>query len=71
MEKSLYHSTLKTMHDAGVHKQYCHGWATGALGNPPLEEQRITEAYTAGVEDGESGNTKGYQKWIIEGGESK
>jgi hypothetical protein len=64
MDKSLYHSALKAMHEAGVQKPYYHGWATGALGNTPLEEQRITEAYTAGVEHGESGDTESYKKWL-------
>jgi len=64
MENKVYHGTLKTMYEAGVAKDYYHGWATGALGNTPLEEQRVTEGYTAGVEDGASGNTEGYKKWL-------
>jgi hypothetical protein len=64
MEKSVYHSTLKKMHDSGVSKAYSHGWASGALGNPQLEEQRVTDAYTAGYEDGENGVLDGYEKWI-------
>jgi hypothetical protein len=64
MEKSLYHSTLKTMQEAGASKAYCHGWATGALGNPPLEEQRITDDYTAGYEDGKNGQTDGYKRFV-------
>ncbi len=66
MEKSLYHATLKTMQEAGACAQYCHGWASGCLANTPLEEQRVTEAYTAGYEDGQSGVTDGYTKWIGE-----
>ncbi len=64
MEQSLYHSTLKTMQEAGASGAYCHGWASGALGNPLLEEQRITEDYTAGYEDGKNGVTNGYERWI-------
>ena len=64
MEKSLYHSTLKAMHDAGVSAAYCHGWASGALGNPLLEEQRITDDYTAGYEDGKNGATDGWDQWV-------
>lgn len=52
------------MQEAGAQKAYCHGWATGALGNTPLEEQRITDAYTAGVEHGENAVTDGYKKWL-------
>lgn len=64
MDKPLFHSTLKTMHDAGVSKEYYHGWASGALGNTALEEQRVTDDYTAGYEDGAAGELNGYKKWI-------
>ncbi len=64
MDKSQYHSTLKAMADAGVSDAYYHGWASGALGNPELEEQRITEGYTAGYEHGQTGVLDGYKDWI-------
>jgi len=64
MEKSQYHAALKTMQESGASPEYCHGWASGSLANTPLEEQRITEAYTAGYEDGKAGNTEGYKNWI-------
>lgn len=64
MEKTLYHATLKKMHEAGVRPQYCHGWASGVLGNTPLEEQRVTDAYTAGYEDGENANVDAYKQWL-------
>lgn len=69
MEKSVYYSALKTMHDAGVNSAYYHGWASGALGNPELEEQRVTEAYTAGYEHGKEGNTEGFKLWLNDSGE--
>ncbi len=64
MEKALYHATLKEMHEAGVVPQYSHGWASGALGNTPLEEQRVTDAYTAGYEDGQNAKVDGYRQWL-------
>lgn len=64
MDKSNYHSTLKAMLEAGVSDAYYHGWASGALGNPLLEEQRITEDYTAGYEHGKEGDSEGYKSWI-------
>ncbi len=64
MDKSNYHATLKTMLEAGVSDAYYHGWASGALGNPLLEEQRITEGYTAGYEHGKEGDAEGYKSWI-------
>jgi len=60
----VYQSTLKTMHDAGVSDAYCHGWASGVLGNPLLEEQHITDDYTAGYEDGKEAKIEGYKSWI-------
>lgn len=66
MDKATYQKTLKTMHDAGVDKAYYHGWASGALQNTPLEEQRVTEAYTAGYEDGQNGNTSAYKEWLAD-----
>lgn len=67
MDNKVYHQTLKQMHEAGVSMAYYHGWASGALGNPALEEQRITEAYEAGYADGESGKLDGYQQWLDQG----
>lgn len=64
MEKSLYHSTLKTMQEAGASPEYCHGWASGAIGNTALEEQRVTDDYEAGYADGKSGEVNGYKNWI-------
>jgi len=66
MDKSVFQLTLKAMHEAGVNNAYHHGWASGALGNPELEEQRITEAYTAGYEDGKEGNLEGYKNWLVD-----
>lgn len=63
MEQEIYHSTLKKMHEAGVSHDYYHGWASGALGNPELEEQRITDGYTAGYEHGRDGVVDGYKDW--------
>ncbi len=64
MEKAVYHATLKNMQEAGVAPEYSHGWASGVLGNTALEEQRVTDAYTAGYEDGQSGNTEAYKAWL-------
>lgn len=66
MDKKIYHSTLKAMSDAGVSEAYYHGWASGALGNTPLEEQRVTEGYTAGYEHGKSGDAEGFKDFIVD-----
>jgi len=64
MDKSQYHQTLKSMQDSSVDPDYAYGWASGALGNPAREEQRVTESYTAGYEDGSNGVTDDWQKWV-------
>jgi len=64
MDKTEYHAALKKMQESGASSQYCHGWASGALANTALEEQRVTDDYTAGYEDGQAGITDGYTKWI-------
>lgn len=60
----MYHATLKKMQEAGASAEYCHGWASGALGNTALEEQRVTDDYTAGYEDGKNGDAEAYKNWI-------
>ncbi|MEE9333529.1 MAG: hypothetical protein V3U65_05510 [Granulosicoccaceae bacterium] len=65
MDKKLYHSTLKAMSDAGVSEAYYHGWASGALGNPPLEEQRVTDDYTAGYEHAKNGEVESFKEFVV------
>jgi hypothetical protein len=48
----------------GVERAYIQGWAGGFLGNPKLEEQRVTPAYEAGYEDGASSETKNAEQFI-------
>jgi hypothetical protein len=51
------------MESAGVDPAYVLGWQSGFLHNPKLEEQRVTEAYDAGYNDGLEGKTDGYSAW--------
>ncbi|MCY4050780.1 MAG: hypothetical protein OXE41_04795 [Gammaproteobacteria bacterium] len=46
-----------------ISRQYILGWASGYLGNPEIEEQRITEAWQAGYEDGKNGSTEEAENW--------
>jgi hypothetical protein len=52
-----YYDTIDQMEKAGIDPEYINGWASGYLQNPKREEQRITEAYDAGYEDGEGKTT--------------
>ena len=58
-----YRDTVTRMEDAGVDPEYVLGWQGGYLGHPEREEQRVTEAYTAGYEDGQTKNTDNFNKW--------
>jgi len=47
-----YYQTIKQIEEAGSDPEYIQGWASGYLGNPRREEQRLTAAYEAGYADG-------------------
>lgn len=49
---NVYYKTVDELEKSGVDRDYILGWVGGFLGNPPREEQRATEAYLAGYEDG-------------------
>lgn len=59
-----YYETVDKMEKSGVDPEYINGWASGYLHNPKREEQRLTEAYVAGYEDGWNKNTDHMQDWI-------
>ncbi len=59
-----YRETTIKMEEKGVDTDYIIGWQGGYLGHPEREEQRVTEAYTAGYEDGQAHKTDGYEAWI-------
>ena len=48
----MYYETIDKLEKLGVDREYIQGWIGGYLENPKREEQRITEAYEAGYEDG-------------------
>ncbi|MCY4150169.1 MAG: hypothetical protein OXD44_05705 [Gammaproteobacteria bacterium] len=58
-----YYETIKRLESMKVSRQYILGWASGYLGNPEIEEQRITEAWQAGYEDGKSRSTDEAESW--------
>jgi hypothetical protein len=61
---NTYYETIKKMEAAQVDREYILGWMGGYLENPEREEQRITDAYQAGHEDGNNKVTDGYQEWV-------
>lgn len=58
-----YRDTISKMEAQGVDPEYVLGWQGGYLGHPEREEQRVTEAYTAGYEDGQEKSTDNFSKW--------
>ncbi|MDR9436047.1 MAG: hypothetical protein RI563_04175 [Thiohalophilus sp.] len=62
--KQEYYDTVTKMEEMGVDPEYIQGWQGGYLHNPEREEQRVTEAYSAGFEDGKAQNTENFSKWV-------
>ena len=60
-----YRDAITKMESANVDPEYILGWQGGYLGHPEREEQRITDAYTAGYEDGQVKNIDGFGNWKI------
>ena len=54
---------ITEMENQGIQDEYVLGWQGGYLGHPEREEQRITDAYTAGYEDGQEKNANNFEKW--------
>ena len=63
MNQAYYDAVVK-MEKAGVDPEYVVGWQCGFLLNPKREEQRLTEAYEAGFEDGTAKNAENFSNWV-------
>ena len=61
---SPYYKTISKLEQDNVSKEYILGWASGSLGNPKVEEQRITDGYEAGYNDGKSGTTDSASNFV-------
>ena len=59
-----YYETVTKLEKMGADKEYVQGWMGGFLHNPKREEQSITDAYTAGYEDGLKSSTDSASKWV-------
>ena len=59
-----YFNAVDKMEKAGVDPEYVQGWQSAHLHNPKREEQRLTDAYSAGFEDGGAGKKDGYKSWV-------
>ena len=59
-----YRDAITKMEEMKVQEEYILGWQGGFLGHPQREEQRLTEAYEAGYEDGKEKNADNYSNWV-------
>ena len=60
---TVYYETIDKLEKMGVNPDYLQGWVGGFLGNPQREEQRVTEAYSAGYEDGQNKTIDSAADW--------
>ena len=64
MPSQDYRDATTKMENLDVDAEYILGWQGGYLGHPMREEQRLSEAYEAGYEDGKEKNTGNFDKWV-------
>jgi ribosomal protein S2 len=64
VDHALYHKTIVELEKKKVNADYIQGWIGGFMGNPKREEQRVTDAYDQGFEDGENQDTSKHENWI-------
>jgi hypothetical protein len=60
-----YRDAITQMEEMNVQAEYLLGWQGGFLGHPLREEQRITEAYQAGYDDGREKSTENFAAWVV------
>jgi len=59
-----YREATAKMEEANVQEEYILGWQGGFLGHPLREEQRLSEAYEAGYEDGGAKSVENISNWV-------
>ncbi len=60
----IYRDATTEMEAENVQQEYILGWQGGYLGHPLREEQRLSDAYQAGYDDGSAKTTDNYSKWL-------
>ena len=60
---TVYYETIDKLEKMGVNPDYLQGWVGGFLGNPQREEQSVTEAHSAGYEDGQNKTIDSAADW--------
>lgn len=60
----FYRDAVTQMEEMKLQNEYVLGWQGGYLGHPMREEQRLSEAYEAGYEDGSAKSTDNFSDWV-------
>lgn len=63
-DMKAYNEAVTKMEEMGVNSEYVIGWQGGYLEHPEREEQNVTDAYTAGYEDGKEKSTENFASWV-------
>ncbi len=60
----IYRDATTEMEAENVQQEYILGWQGGYLGHPLREEQRLSDAYQAGYDDGSAKTTDNFSNWL-------
>jgi len=60
----FYRNASSKMEELGVQPDYIIGWQGGYLSHPEREEQRASDAYTAGYKDGKAKSLDHFADWV-------
>lgn len=60
-----YYEGVIKMEKLGVSDNYIQGWVAGFLCNPEIEEQRITDEYESGYNDGQDHSDLNFSSFIV------
>ena len=58
-----YFNKVTELENMEANEQYILGWQEGYQASPEVEEQRLTNAYQAGYEDGKNNNFDNVDKY--------
>ena len=58
-----YFDKVTELENMNADDQYILGWQEGYPDSPEVEEQRVTDAYQAGYEDGKNNNFDNVEKY--------
>ena len=62
-DMKAYNDAVTKMEEMAVNDEYVIGWQGGYLEHPEREEQNLSDAYSAGFEDGKAKNADNYSSW--------